>query len=283
MGDENTDIKVDAGSGQAKAGESPRSHPHYCAVMHTLVEQDMRENSTVVTAWSYSDLNRLYNDELGELAGVRFCRSNLVPTWTGVSLAPTSTAGTAGSLPTGNYYVQVTGVDTQNQYESRIYYASGSVSVTGPNGSISVTLPSIAGFTANIYISQTAPSGNTLASNANLGLSASGPVTGPYQGQATQIAFGQTVVITGAGIAQTPPSPPGNGLTVYPTYIFGRGAYGQVMLDDVKTSYLDTAEKADPLNQLRIVGWKVFYGTLLENVQFFMRIESLSNFSATFG
>ena len=284
MGDEQTNIKIDAGSGQPKASESPRSHPHYCAIMHTLVEQDMRENSTVVTAWTYSDLNRLYNDELGELAGVRFCRSNLVPTWQGFA-AINGTAGTAGSLATGTYYVQVTASDTQNQYESRIYYASSSISVTGPNGSISVVLPALAGYTFNVYLSTTASVGNALASNVNLGVTSAGPTTGPYQGQATQLSPGQTVVLTAAGIAQTPPAPPSStgNLTVYPTFIFGRGAYGQVMLDDVKTSYLDTAEKADPLNQLRIVGWKVFYGTLLENVQFFMRIESTANFSATFG
>jgi hypothetical protein len=43
------------------------------------------------------------------------------------------------------------------------------------------------------------------------------------------------------------------------------------------------ADKSDPLNQLRIVGWKAFYGTLIENQQFFARIESASAFTATFG
>jgi hypothetical protein len=97
------------------------------------------------------------------------------------------------------------------------------------------------------------------------------------------MAGGQTVIITGIGTAQTPPAPPATGLTVYPTYIFGRGAYGQVMLDDARFTYLKEADKSDPLNQLRVVGWKVFYGTLIQNQQFFMRIESLSAFSTTFG
>ena len=69
----------------------------------------------------------------------------------------------------------------------------------------------------------------------------------------------------------------------YERFVFGRGAYGQVMLDDVRISYLKDADKSDPLNQLRIVGWKVFYGTLIQNQQFFGRIECTSNFSATFG
>jgi hypothetical protein len=119
--------------------------------------------------------------------------------------------------------------------------------------------------------------------SASIGLSTSGPTVGPLQGQATQIAAGSTIVVTGLGTAQQPPAAPGNGLTVYPTYIIGRGAYGQVMLDDVKFTYLKEADKSDPLNQLRVVGWKCFYGTLIENQNFFMRIESVSAFNATFG
>jgi len=56
-----------------------------------------------------------------------------------------------------------------------------------------------------------------------------------------------------------------------------------VMLDDVKFTYLKEADKSDPLNQLRVVGWKCFYGTLIQNNQFFMRIESTSQFNPTFG
>lgn len=275
MGDEMTDTKLEANAGGEKASDSPRRMPHYVSIMHPLVAQDMRENSTVTTAWSYSDINRIYNYEVGEWGGIRFCISNMVPTWTGVA-AIQGTAGTVGSLATGTYFIKVTASDSQNQFESQIYQVSNSISVTGPNGSISVTLPSLAGYTFNVYI-------GTVNTTPNLGLSASGPTTGPQAGQAVQLAGNQTVVITGTGAAQTPPAAPGTGFTVYPTYIIGRGAYGQVMLDDARFSYLKEADKSDPLNQLRVVGWKCFYGTLIENQQFFMRIESLSAFSATFG
>jgi hypothetical protein len=202
-----------------------------------------------------------------------------VPSWTGVAQI-SGTAGSSGGMATGTYYIQVTASDTQNQYESRIYQISTSTAgVTGPNGSISVVLPALSGYSFNVYVSTS----STMA-NSSLGLCASGPTVGPYSGQATQLAPGQTVVITGLGLAQQPPAAPLTSTgTVYPCYIFGRGAYGQVMLDDVKTSYLSNAEKADPLNQLRVVGWKLYYGTLLENVSFMMRIESTSNFSASFG
>jgi hypothetical protein len=103
------------------------------------------------------------------------------------------------------------------------------------------------------------------------------------QGQAVQLPPATSVVITGIGLAQTPPAPPASTVTVYPTFIFGRGAYGQVMLRDVKFTYLKDADKSDPLNQLRIVGWSTFYGTLLQNTAFAMRIESTSAFSASYG
>lgn len=278
MGDEMTDTKLSADAGGSKASSNPRQMPHYVSIMHPLVAQDMRENSTVVTAWSYSDLNRLYNYEVGEWGGIRFTLSNMVPTWTGVAQI-NGTAGTVGALATNaNYFIKVTASDSQNQFESQVYQASAAISVTGPNGSIAVTLPTLAGYTFSVYVGT-----GTAAAVANLGLTASGPTSGPMQGQATQLAGNQTVIITGIGTAQTPPAAPATGVTVYPTYIIGRGAYGQVMLDDAKFSYLKEADKSDPLNQLRVIGWKCFYGTLIQNQQFFMRIESTSAFSSSFG
>ena len=275
MGDEQTDAKMDVDGGGSKASDNPRAMPHYAAIVHPLVVGDFRQQSTVITAWSYSDLNRLYNYEAGEWGGIRFCKSNMVPSFTGVAQI-TGTAGTAGALATGNYYIVVTASDTQNQYESRVYQVSGAIAVTGPTGSISVVLPALAGFTFNVYI-------GTTASPANLGLAAAGPTTGPMAGQATQLAANQTVIITGTGVAQTPPSAPATGITVYPTFVLGRGAYGQVVLDNAKFAYLTGADKSDPLNQLRIVSWKAFYGTLISNQQFFARIESASAFTSTFG
>ena len=275
MGDEMTDTKIQAEAGGSRASDSPRTMPHYVAIGHTLVMGDFSENATVVTAWSYSDLNRLYNYELGEWRGIRFCDSNMVPTFIGVAQTNGGN-GTAGALASNTYYIIVTGSDTQNQYESRICQVSNAIVVTGPTGSISVTTPSTAGFTWNVYV-------GTSTSPTNLGLCASGPTSGPLQGQATQLPGNTNVVITGLGTAQTPPAAPSTGVTVFPTFVIGRGAYGQVILDDVKFSYLTGADKSDPLNQLRVIGWKAFYGTLIENNQFFARIESSSAFTSTFG
>ena len=275
-GDEMTDTKIDASAGGARASSNPRTMPHYVAVLHPFVAGDFRENSAVNQAWSYSDINRLYNYELGEWSGIRFCMSNLVPSFVGVAQI-TATAAGGGNLGAGTYAVQVTASDNQNQFESRVYQVQTGL-VVGANGTISVVLPALTGFTFNVYVSQP---GST--SPVNLGLTTAGPTVGPMQGQATQLAPGQTVVITGIGTAQVPPAAPATGVTVYPTFIFGRGAYGQIRLDDVKFTYLKEGDKSDPLNQLRIVGWKCFYGTLIQNQQFAMRLESTSAFNLIFG
>jgi N4-gp56 family major capsid protein len=269
-----TDAKMDADMGGARASDNPRVMPHYTALVHPVVVADMREDTTVKTAWQYSDINRLYNYELGEWNGVRWCQSNMVPSFTGVAQV-NGTAGTAGSLTTGTYYIIVTGSDAQNQYETLIYQVSNSMSVTGPTGSISVTVPSTTGYTYSVYV-------GTTTSPSHLGASVSGPTSGPLQGMATQLAPGTTAVITALGVSQTPPAPVATGVTVYPTFIIGKGSYGQVKLKDVEYTYLTGADKSDKLNQLRVVGWKCFYGTLIENQDFFCRIEAASAFPVSF-
>lgn len=266
LGDEQVDTEKDVDQGGGRASNSPRLMPHYAAIVHPFVLADFANASDVKTAWQYSDINRLYNFEVGEWRGLRFCESNMVPNWTGVATLG-GTAATTGALATGNYFVQVTASDTQNQYESRVYAVSGSIAVTGPTGSVTVTLPSLPGFTFSVYI-------GTTSSPANLGLCALGPTYGPLSGQATQLAGGQTVTITGTGVAQTPPAAPAAGVTVYPTYVFGKGAYGQVKLDNAKFALLKDADKSDPMNQIRVLSWKLMYSTILLNVTFMARIES---------
>jgi N4-gp56 family major capsid protein len=277
MGQMEEDAKITAGK-PSKASANTTGHSHYVALMHPLVEQDMRENSQVVTAWSFSDINRLYNNELGEWGGVRFCRTNMLPTTTGVATVAATPVASGGLLADATYFVKVTGSDGINQYESRIYQVSAGLVVTGGAGlgSITLTTPATAGLTYSVYVS-------TAATTLTLGKAAAGPTTGPMAGQAVQIPPSTAVTITAIGLAQTPPAAPATGITVFPTFVIGRNAYGIVMLDDVKFTYLKTADKLDPLNQLRIVGWKLMYGTIILNQNFFGRIESTSAFTASFG
>lgn len=270
-GQEREDLMVDAGA--YKKSKSPGAAPHYVALIHPFPVQDMRENSTVVLAWTHNDVDRLYNSELGEWGGVRFCRSNMVPYFLGVADPATNTASAAGgSLATNTYYIQITGMPSQTSVERRIYQVSGAVSVTGPTGSVSVVLPTLSGYVFNVYI-------GTSTSPTNLGACASGPATGPMAGMATQLASAATVIITALGTAQTPPAAPATGVYVFPTFVIGNHAYGQVMLDNKEFHYLKDADKSDPNNQTRVVSWKVFYGSIILNQNFLVRIESSSGFT----
>ncbi len=272
-GDDRTDQKIDAEDYGSRAAENKIMH-HYTALVHPYVAQDLMEDSTAVQLWSYSDKLKIYRNEIGDLRGLRFCVSNMLPSITGVAQV-NGTAGTSGSLATNTYYIVVTQSDTQNQYESIVAQVSTGVAVTGPSGSISVTLAAAAGYTYNIYI-------GTTTSPTNLATSPQGPLTGTMLGQATQLTPGQTVTLTGIGITQVPPAAPATGRTVYPTFILGKGAFCQITLDGVKVNILDKPDKSDAHNQLRVLTWKVFYATAIKNNGFMARIESVASNAGTF-
>jgi len=255
----------------------PMTHEHYVALGSPLVMNDLAMNPTVVQAWSYSDVTRLYINEIGYWRGMHFCESNMTPTFVGVA-SVTGSAATTGSLATGTYALQVTGWDTQNNYETRIYQVQTGISVTGPNGSITLTTPNTAGFTYAVYISQ-AGSTNIL----NLGTSAAGPTTGPYAGQAFQIPANTAITVTNIGIFQVPPAAPATGVTVFPTLVFGQRAFACLKLENISWTRLFEADKSDPLNQLRVIGYKYFEGWVILNQQFMARIESTASNTGTFG
>ena len=257
------------------SSKGPMAHEHYVAIVSPLVSNDFSQNPTVVQAWSYSDVTRLYINEIGYWRGMHFCESNMLPSWTGIAQVNGTASNTGGALTTGTYYIQVTGWDIQNQYESQIYQVSNSMSITGSTGSISVTVPSTANFTYAVYV-------GTSTSPSNLGLSTAGPTTGPYSGQAIMIAPGTTVTITGTGVFQIPPAAPATGVTVFPTFVFGQRAFACLKLEDVTWTRLFEADKSDPNNQLRVIGWKLMEGWTVLNQQFLARIESSASNTGTF-
>lgn len=283
LGSEMEDEKLEVDT--VKGGGKPQSEPHYVSIIHPFVAQDLRSNSTIANTWSYSDVNRLYNWEVGNWGGMRFTASNLVPWYTGAAQVNGS-ATSGGTFASGTYQIMVTESDPVFGYERIIHQMSSNITLT-TNQAISVTLgsPTVTGYTFNVYVS--AASGTTAN---NIGLCSAGPTTGGYAGYATSLAGNQTVTITGAGAtvanlqaSATPnliaPAPPATGVTVYPSFFIGKGAYGQVVLDNARFEYLNSADKSDPHNQLRVVSWKVFYGTIILNQAFFLRIESGSNYS----
>ncbi len=242
---------------------------HYVSIMHPLPMQDLLANSTIVTAFSYSQVERLYTNELGEWGGSRFTRSNMVPSFTGQGTV-TATLLAGGSLTTGTtIFPAMTGVNKITGYEELVYQVGAGVSiVTATSAALTVVTPTDTTRVYNIYL------GTSSTGIANLGKSAQGPSSGGMAGMAVQLPAATTITLTALGTAQTPPSPPASGVTVYPTFWIGKGSYTIVNLDNAKFFYLRDADKSDPQNQLRIVSWKVFYGTLINNQAFLLRTES---------
>ena len=70
---------------------------------------------------------------------------------------------------------------------------------------------------------------------------------------------------------------------MFPTYVFGRRAFASLRLEDLSWTRLFEADKSDPLNQLRVIGWKLFEGWTILNQQFLARIESTASNTGTFG
>ena len=264
--------------GQPKALSNPRSMPHYVAAVHPMVQADLRSNPQVQVVSAYSSPNRLYNGEFGEWNQVRFCSSNFIPSFLGGGTSPTGTGVGTGGLLNGTYVIQVTGSDLITQFETLVYSVSTGIAAGSGTGSITLTTPSTPGYTYSVYISVAGGAAPT-----NLASCVAGPTQGALQGMATQIPPSTAITLTNVGVTKTPPAAPASGITVYPTFIFGKGAYATVTLEDIEVNYLDTAEKTDPANQLRMASFKFFNGTFLKNAAFALRIESSSQFSLTLG
>jgi N4-gp56 family major capsid protein len=271
-------VKKSAKEGQPQALSEPRTLPHWIAILHPFMMEDLRNNPQIQLDSFYSGNHRLYNMEVGQWSGIRFCSSNMVPFFVGIPIATGAGAITGGSLATGNYQIIITGSDNIFQYETLISQQSASINVaSGAIGSVNVTVPSTPGYTYSVYISAV---GSTVVQN--LATSVSGPTQGPLQGMATQLAPGSAVVLTGVGAAKVPPAAPANGVTVYPMFLFGEHAFARVTLDEIEVNYLDTAEKTDPANQLRMASYKFYNGYFLKNNAFAIRIEGSSAGNLTF-
>jgi hypothetical protein len=202
-----------------------------------------------------------------------------LPHWTGVA-APAGGSATTGGFLSGTVTTVVTATDTLNQFGETLIYQHDTPIVMSSNTAISYTVPATTGYTYNVYVgTTTSPINLATSSTTGVGI----PTTGPLTGQATNIAPGSTVLLTGLGVYQIPPAAPATGVTVYRAFVFGAEYFACTKLEDVSWTTLFEADKSDPLNQLRVVGYKFFQGYLILNQQFGCGIESSVSNSGAFG
>ena len=134
------DVTREIEHGTAAADKTQKTSDHYVSIVSPLVENDLRQNSTIVNAWSYSDISKLYINEIGYWAGIHFTKSNMVPHWLGAAAVNGGTATTGGSLVSATAYtIVVTATDALNLYgEVVIYQHDTAITPGGANTAISV-------------------------------------------------------------------------------------------------------------------------------------------------
>lgn len=62
-----------------KKGKAPKINGKYVAVIHPSVSEDLRESEGWIEVHKYAATTEIFNGEIGELHGVRFCETNNAP------------------------------------------------------------------------------------------------------------------------------------------------------------------------------------------------------------
>jgi N4-gp56 family major capsid protein len=247
-------------------------------VMPPGAEHDMQADSAFSQAAAFSQVQRQNEFETGVWAGVRWLRSNFLPYFKGVP-APTTGAATSekaqvtavdggGTLTSGaNFQFKVVAREIATDYERKISVQSGSITAaaTGNNESFDVILPS--GGNAGLYV-------------YDIYMTQAGGTTAYLV--ASRQAAGATVTITTApaGTEAVAPASPTDQKVVWTSFVFGKGAFGKVVLDGMSLqAYLtpNSPSYSNPLVQGRKVGAKVMWKPFILDNNYFARIETTSS------
>ena len=244
-------------------------------VMPPQAESDvLKSDLTFQNATTYANVKALQYAEIGVWQSVRWTRGNFLPFFEGVAAPDTAaatakksqiTAGTAGSMATGNYQVRVVARDTNSYYERRISQNSANLSVTGPSGSIAVALPTSLNYVYDVYCSSVGATATRLAVAAQTG------------------ATTYTITEVPGSTAAAPPAAPASGVETFVAWVFGQDAFGRVELGGMSLqSYITPpgASYSNPLAQGRKVGSKIMWKSFIQDNDFFVRLEFASSFSA---
>jgi N4-gp56 family major capsid protein len=225
-------------------------------------------------ASSFARDRRLDYGYLGTWMNIDFTEGNFLPQFVGVAAASTAaasatkakyTVGTSGSLATANYQLIVVGREVLTDYERRISVQTGNIAVTGPDGSILVETPTSTNYTYDVYM--TAAGGTTAYKVASR--------------KAASSSF--NITTAPAGTEAVAPVPPASGVSVYPGWVFGTGAFGVVKLDGMSLQTYVTpngASDSDPLNQRKKIGAKYMQHFFWLDQNFAERFEASSSIAA---
>jgi N4-gp56 family major capsid protein len=235
-----------------------------------------------VSIAQYQNAKPIYNGEMGQYYGVRWCETNFIPrfdlfgnTTTAVASGAAFGAGTptitsassvGGALAVAIHHWKVVRKDLKRGFEEQISIEH-TTSVGAGHNSFTFAAPAGTDFAYNVYISA-APGGD-----ANMRLAIENLLGGQ---SATILALpGAGARTAPANVAVAPATVP-----VHPIYVFGKGAVAWVGLQNLQTYVTsEGASKSDPLSQYRTMGYKFMGRTVILDNSRMMRVEVASNFS----
>ena len=261
-----TSDKLDSGSiGKVVAnlrykGARPMDGSFLVGVVDPYSEEDLIASSAFLNAAQYSNIKVLMNQEIGEWKGVRWVRSNTLPSIGLATGASAATAGTAGgSLANATAYYFKLAVVNPNTGHEEFMTAQFTATTGASDEAIDVTVPAlpsgaVAGSTFRLYMGSTS---GTLYLKAS-GIAASSTynvLTNPTSGNLAQAAA---------------PS----GVRVHFAFIMGKEAISCVELNKIQSYLTPSAPSdSDPLVQRRKVGWKCDFKAVICNQDYLARLE----------
>lgn len=242
--------------------------PHKAAVLGS--------DATFQQASNFSRVAKLEYGYVGPWMGIDWILGNFLPVFVGVA-APTTaaitatkakfTVGTSGTLPTSaDHRIIVVGREVTTDYERRISGQSADISVTSP-GSIAIQFPSSTNYVYDAY-------GTTDFSGS--------PV---FRLLASRQPASSTFVWTTppAGTEPVAPEQPALGVSVYPGFVVGNGAFGTCVLNGMSLQTFITPKgpsDSDPLSQRRKVGAKFMRKSFILDNDWIERFETSSSLAA---
>ena len=245
---------------------------NFVLVVDPYQEQDlMNQTSTFVAAHAFKNVEALYNAEVGRWRGFRCVRSNLIPVIALLAGGTAAASGADGSWGgTVSVFWKITAVDNQFGFESQIGAASNTgTSAVTINQHIVVTVPSTAGYTYNVYISDT----TAVSTDANLHLYQSG--IAPSGVTTSILGFPATTA------GNNPPATPPSGVNVHTAFALGKQSNAMVKLSGDNMRVLvtpATPSDSDPAAQRRKLSFKGSFKSVILNQDFMRRIETASAF-----
>ena len=257
----------------------------YVAVAGPEVIGDITEMSGFVSYAQYSNARALEMTEVGMWAGFRWVETNFNPVYKllggttaavatgnafGTDTPVVTAVGSGGSLTqAATYYYKVTRESADDGFEDEISVEHTTAATAGGGNDKSMTFnfsSLTAGYRYNLYFGSSTGDANLKLHTANIEVGTTVTVTAVPGSSVTP----PTSLGTLASLGVAPPS------AVHPIYFIGAAALGWTGFYKPKFLRTQGAQKSDPLDQKRTVGYKFFGKAVIKDQSRLVRAEVAS-------